>query len=673
MIKPSDYFKKLDLAYLDANTAQFIREKILTLPNIDVLEGTKEFETIKAIVEESFPRAIGIEPVVVAPIVEEIPEPIIEAVVEPIIDTKQEEIKTISGEIAEMTDLVDLLNEVVAENPQDLDSMDVLELYKETLVELSNKLKSLTEVITEAVSEVKDNIEEVKEVIKTDVVDTKGILTAPKKYKTEDGEEVLGYESDWNFGTKKHLGETVVYYSYKEGISGKYSVLTGILHKGEIIYSEDKISNKEFENKFDSEKEALDFSYEISLDKESVDKYENGGALKTENYSTIAYKTKKSADKSASQIKEYFGDRFIKSEVLKGKDERGDYGYQVHYELKKDKYEKGGSLGQYVAVHESKDGYWTIASKPTTKENAEAMLGGTPKNEVGKVVTLEEAKAHKKTVGEEYLYEKGGSIKNYDLVVRTPKGLVTKKDFDGFSKDEIIKWGKDRDWTYNEKGEKIGGQSLNDYEFFVREFKVKKSNLPSKKYESGGMIKNIDSIKKSIGETVFNHINSLNKEQLEKQLKELKSEMQRDYFESNGKTERYKKLNDEKVYILHLLERANVDYAYPVGRKVYIADYPKNESNNYTVVGHENYNEKYGWETIIENENEKVTMYENRLEPSIEKLAISYDNPLSSQLIKMTGDTWNTIDFESTEKGHHLSTKTPFRHIKTGRIFQVIN
>lgn len=480
MNKPSDYFKKLDLAHLDANTAQFVRERILILPNIDIVEGTKEFETFKAIVEESFPRAIGIEPVIIEPIIEIVPEPIIEAVVEPIIDTKQEEIKTISGQVSEMTDLIDLLSELVAENPSDLDSLDVLELYKENLAELADKLKSLTEVITEAVSEVKDNIEEVKEVIKTDVVDTKGILTAPKKYKTEDGEEVLGYESDWNYGTKKHLGETVVYYVSNEENKNKYSVLSGILHKGEIVYSEDKTSNKEFENYSENVEDALKLAYELANDKEAVDKFENGGAIselkkgdviipyafnkefvvdrvfknkdnetsftgkfkgdkeerefilnskdkylgksEIEEYSTLAYKTKKSAEKSANQIKDYFGDRFLKSEVLQGEDERGNYGYQVHYELKKDK------------------------------------------------------------------FEKGGAIKNYDLTVRTPKGLVTKKDFDGFSKDEIIKWGKDRDWIYNEKGEKLGGQSLNDYEFFVKEFKVKKANLPKKKFEKGGSI-----------------------------------------------------------------------------------------------------------------------------------------------------------------------------------------
>ena len=76
----------------------------------------------------------------------------------------------------------------------------------------------------------------------------------------------------------------------------------------------------------------------------------------------------------------------------------------------------GKGTEYFVAVHENKDGYWTIASKPvSSKSEAEAMLSGTPKNETGKVVTLEEAKAHKKVLGREYLgiekKEQGGEIK----------------------------------------------------------------------------------------------------------------------------------------------------------------------------------------------------------------------------------------------------------------------
>jgi nitrogen fixation protein len=70
-----------------------------------------------------------------------------------------------------------------------------------------------------------------------------------------------------------------------------------------------------------------------------------------------------------------------------------------------EKFAKGG----YVAVSE-KDGYWFIVSQPTSKEEAQQMIDmGVPRGEMGKVVTLDEAKAYKKVIGREYL-EKGGSI-----------------------------------------------------------------------------------------------------------------------------------------------------------------------------------------------------------------------------------------------------------------------
>jgi hypothetical protein len=78
---------------------------------------------------------------------------------------------------------------------------------------------------------------------------------------------------------------------------------------------------------------------------------------------------------------------------------------------------------KFVAIHESKDGYWTIASKPTSKAKAEKMLGGVPDNEVGKVVTLSEAKAHKKVIGEEYL-NKGTKKKTAG---RKPRAITTYK------------------------------------------------------------------------------------------------------------------------------------------------------------------------------------------------------------------------------------------------------
>jgi hypothetical protein len=85
------------------------------------------------------------------------------------------------------------------------------------------------------------------------------------------------------------------------------------------------------------------------------------------------------------------------------------------YVMYSDKYKKGGEVGDmYVAVGE-KDGYWTIISKPSSKEKAQQLLdlpNSLPRGEVGKVVSVEDAKNHKLVVGREYLkYAKGGTTK----------------------------------------------------------------------------------------------------------------------------------------------------------------------------------------------------------------------------------------------------------------------
>jgi hypothetical protein len=85
--------------------------------------------------------------------------------------------------------------------------------------------------------------------------------------------------------------------------------------------------------------------------------------------------------------------------------------------------------------------------------------------------------------------------------------------------------------------------------------RIHRVTLNQIKYKNGGGVgfRNIDKIKSNIGETVFNHINSLNKSQLEKQLSELKSELKSE----SKNTERHNKLKDEEWYILYRLERSS--------------------------------------------------------------------------------------------------------------------
>lgn len=164
-------------------------------------------------------------------------------------------------------------------------------------------------------------------------------------------------------------------------------------------------------------------------------KYANGGGVEDNKMSLIVLPKDKS----------YFDEVLKRASIKTYKIEKGSFDYVYHFYDTKDRerafgylhtlFANGGGIGKaienlhskasssttprgknklkipdakYVAIHENKDGYWTIASKPTTKENAEAMLGGTPKGEIGKVVTLEEALNHKKVIGEEYLKMKDG-------------------------------------------------------------------------------------------------------------------------------------------------------------------------------------------------------------------------------------------------------------------------
>lgn len=58
-------------------------------------------------------------------------------------------------------------------------------------------------------------------------------------------------------------------------------------------------------------------------------------SFQTEKYTTLAFKTKQIAETNLKEIKEYFGDKLLKSEILFGKDERGNRGYKVIYFIKK--------------------------------------------------------------------------------------------------------------------------------------------------------------------------------------------------------------------------------------------------------------------------------------------------------------------------------------------------
>jgi hypothetical protein len=179
---------------------------------------------------------------------------------------------------------------------------------------------------------------------------------------------------------------------------------------------------------------------EISVDdkvEEYIDKLKNGESIRryyhvrgTSNpkyFETIMpnksekglYKRYESASKSSlgTLQNEYLTEKEVKNYLKKTI-------VEIRKEFYKDKMASGGmmSRGGYVAVSE-KDGYWYIMSRPTTKEMAQELIDmGVPRGEVGKVVSVEEAKSHKKVIGAEYLENgsimaKGGEVVPYIIWV----------------------------------------------------------------------------------------------------------------------------------------------------------------------------------------------------------------------------------------------------------------
>ena len=55
----------------------------------------------------------------------------------------------------------------------------------------------------------------------------------------------------------------------------------------------------------------------------------------TETYETLSFRTGKQANNNLIEIETHFSGRIIKSEILKGTDERGNYGFYVKYSLLK--------------------------------------------------------------------------------------------------------------------------------------------------------------------------------------------------------------------------------------------------------------------------------------------------------------------------------------------------
>ena len=137
-----------------------------------------------------------------------------------------------------------------------------------------------------------------------------------------------------------------------------------------------------------------------------------GGKIdEKEKLSNISYQLinttdsfKKNNPEAYSRMKDEYKAQFIK---VYGKDEYA----------KRHMMADGGMMaeGGFVVISD-KDGYWYIMSTPVSQSMAKELLNMTtiPRGEVGKVVTLEEAKNHKKVIGRKYLKMADGGELTYD-------------------------------------------------------------------------------------------------------------------------------------------------------------------------------------------------------------------------------------------------------------------
>lgn len=158
--------------------------------------------------------------------------------------------------------------------------------------------------------------------------------------------------------------------------------------------------------------------YKEFIEKIVEGKLANGGSIAKGNYEMVLSKAKE-LHHHASELqdalkKEKNIEAWVVAKVQRASQDLSDV---THYLDGMSEYGEGGKVeGNYVAVGE-KDGYWTIITKPTTKEKAQQMIdmGSLPKDEVGKVVTVQEAKDHKKVIGREYLAQGGTLAGNLDV------------------------------------------------------------------------------------------------------------------------------------------------------------------------------------------------------------------------------------------------------------------
>lgn len=182
-------------------------------------------------------------------------------------------------------------------------------------------------------------------------------------------------------------------------ISGGYMANGGKTESEEVVYIEYLNKAKKFAKDKKEFKGEDAYKQAISWGRKNIGNFNpdmvkfkmaDGGEIET--YSTLSFKLKKSAEKNEKEIKDYYSDKLKSSEIIFGKDERGNHGYYVKYHLKSDKFADGG----YMADGGSVDTMATvneIARLSGLRPIAVAEWGD--KNNINLVIVLKDLKSKK--------------------------------------------------------------------------------------------------------------------------------------------------------------------------------------------------------------------------------------------------------------------------------------
>jgi hypothetical protein len=159
----------------------------------------------------------------------------------------------------------------------------------------------------------------------------------------------------------------------------------------------------------------------------------DGNKLRTQNKRSIQEAIESANEHSKD--KQGYSEVYIGANYV-GSSRNGSFKYSSRYKGTKHD-------GGFVVVSEN-DGYWYIMSKPTSKQVAEEFLSTLtiPRGEVGKVVSVEEAKNHKKVIGKKYLkMADGGDVSEMKIGQTT-----VRKGYNGWVGKTMVDNFKGYDW-----------------------------------------------------------------------------------------------------------------------------------------------------------------------------------------------------------------------------------